>query len=69
MPLDAIRYIRPGKREDREHRRGRSPLSAESIFLIYRRQLFFDIAPYREHRHVWLTAHVLNLNVAVHHRY
>lgn len=38
-----------------ENTGGSSPLSAESIFLIYHRQLFFDIAPYGEHRHIWLT--------------
>lgn len=51
-----------------ENTDGSIPLSAESIFLIYHRQLFFDIVPYGEHRHIWLTmARVLN--IAVHHRY
>lgn len=68
MGLDAAGYDRiyvlaKGRIENTG---GRTPLSAESIFLIYHRQLFFDIVPYGEYRHVWLTAHVLN--VVVYHR-
>jgi len=70
MGLDAAGYDRiyalaKGRIENTG---GRTPLSVESIFLIYHRQLFFDIAALRgEYRHVWLTAHVLN--VVVYHRY
>lgn len=57
MGLDAVGWRYRGytprpKGEDRKHTGGArgSPLSTESIFLIYRRQLFFDIAPRGKHR-------------------